>query len=324
MSNDGASCGAGVAGFGSFAVTNAGAGAEECRTQNGPDRPHVLLQRTQNRRRVPQDVDALRTGDRQERWDSCGEDEGCAVDALDPHDELRGLPTDPKIMSICVACAVELSQHTTGQNKGDTYGVIIELCKTAPARSIDELRMRINHGAILLKQAIDDDEPYWARLRGFEDIMIEPANRRTRDLQALLDSKIDTPVGNNDVTTLCERRDHARYCRETLRNPGGPQLPTPYLREGLYRANFDGFVASEAHKVVAGKIKNMLASFGLGPFAPETSGRLVWTRDRIVLLDTSEKSLAVADLMFAAVPQEYDCELGCSVRVFINDDDYLR
>ena len=37
-----------------------------------------------------------------------------------------------------------------------------------------------------------------------------------RNLQALLDSKIDTPVGNNDVATLCKRRDHARYCRETL------------------------------------------------------------------------------------------------------------
>ncbi len=46
--------------------------------------------------------------------------------------------------------------------------------------------------------------------------MIKPANGRTGNLQALLDGKIDTPVGNNDVATLCKHRHHARYCREAL------------------------------------------------------------------------------------------------------------
>jgi hypothetical protein len=46
--------------------------------------------------------------------------------------------------------------------------------------------------------------------------MVKPANGRAGNLQALLDSKIDTPVSNNDVATLCKGRDHAWYCRETL------------------------------------------------------------------------------------------------------------
>ena len=39
--------------------------------------------------------------------------------------------------------------------------------------------------------------------------MTEPANHRTGTLSALLDSKIDTPVSNNDVAVLCKSRDHA-------------------------------------------------------------------------------------------------------------------
>ena len=47
--------------------------------------------------------------------------------------------------------------------------------------------------------------------------MIEPANSTARNLQALLDSKVDTSVSNNDVATLCECWDYTRYCRESLR-----------------------------------------------------------------------------------------------------------
>jgi hypothetical protein len=78
----------------------------------GADRAHVLLQRVQDRRCVPENVVALRGGDRDERRDS-GENERGAVDALVIHDdtraraettdELRPLATEPTSMSICLA-----------------------------------------------------------------------------------------------------------------------------------------------------------------------------------------------------------------------------
>ena len=46
--------------------------------------------------------------------------------------------------------------------------------------------------------------------------MISPANGGTGNLKALLDYKIDTPVGNDDVATLRKGGDYARYCREPL------------------------------------------------------------------------------------------------------------
>ena len=46
--------------------------------------------------------------------------------------------------------------------------------------------------------------------------MIEPANGGTGNLKALLDCKIDTPVGNDDVATLRKGGDYARHCREPL------------------------------------------------------------------------------------------------------------
>ena len=58
------------------------------------DSAHVLLQRAQNRRRVPQDVDALRGGDREERLDGGRENE----------------------------CEFNLSQHRTNRDLGDTWG----------------------------------------------------------------------------------------------------------------------------------------------------------------------------------------------------------
>ena len=39
--------------------------------------------------------------------------------------------------------------------------------------------------------------------------MIEPADGGTGYLKALLDSKIDTPVGNNEVATLSKGKDYA-------------------------------------------------------------------------------------------------------------------
>ena len=47
--------------------------------------------------------------------------------------------------------------------------------------------------------------------------MIEPANGKARNLQALLDGKVDATVSDNDVATLCECTDYTRYCRESLR-----------------------------------------------------------------------------------------------------------
>jgi hypothetical protein len=38
--------------------------------------------------------------------------------------------------------------------------------------------------------------------------MIEPANGTTENLQALLNSKINAPVGDNDIATLCECGDY--------------------------------------------------------------------------------------------------------------------
>ena len=46
-------------------------------------RPHVLLQRTQDRRRAPQDIDALQGGDCEERQDCGRENEQGTVDALE-------------------------------------------------------------------------------------------------------------------------------------------------------------------------------------------------------------------------------------------------
>jgi hypothetical protein len=57
--------------------------------EHGADRAHVLLQCAEDLRRVPQDVDALRGGDREERRDGGGENEGCVIDALVIHDVTR-------------------------------------------------------------------------------------------------------------------------------------------------------------------------------------------------------------------------------------------
>ena len=58
------------------------------------DGAHILLQRTQNRWRIPQDVDALRGGDREERRDGGRENE----------------------------CEFNLSQQITNRDLGDIRG----------------------------------------------------------------------------------------------------------------------------------------------------------------------------------------------------------
>ena len=59
--------------------------------------------------------------------------------------------------------------------------------------------------------------------------------------------------------------------------PQGTTTTDTIFSEGFNQANFDSFVVSETHDVVAGKNKDPLArvdNLGLpvGPFAPETTG----------------------------------------------------
>lgn len=59
------------------------------RDNDGPDpveNGRDLLQRAQDQRHAPRDVDPFRGSDRQDR---CGEDESCAVDALVINDDTR-------------------------------------------------------------------------------------------------------------------------------------------------------------------------------------------------------------------------------------------
>ena len=60
-------------------------GGDRDRVEYSPYRAHILLQLTQDRRRVLNDVDALRGGDREERWYCGGENERGAVNALVIH-----------------------------------------------------------------------------------------------------------------------------------------------------------------------------------------------------------------------------------------------
>ena len=125
---------------------------------------------------------------------------------------------------------------------------------------------QINHAAVLLKDTFGHNEsprkrsaPFAAfllnaqkdLLKTFEVIMIVPADGRTENLKALLYSKVDTPVGNDDVATLCQGRDHARYCREPLgvQNRGLCSEEVCYVvlkvHVYIYQANL--FVRAGAH-----------------------------------------------------------------------------
>jgi hypothetical protein len=126
----------------------------------------------------------------------------------------------------------------------------------------------------------------------FEIAIVEPASIRSRNLEALLNGKIDVPVGH----TLFKRKDHARYCQESLRGVSAPRRAAmsssrtmlickskpfsmtkadrdqethqSYRRildaanttfpEGLSRSHFRGLIAKQAGEVAAARIKTCL------------------------------------------------------------------
>ena len=75
---------------------------------------------------------------------------------------------------------------------------------------------RLVRGPRRLRHSFSTHKRTSSRVKTFEVIMIEPADGETGYLKALLDSKIDTPVGNNEVATLSKGKDYARYRRESL------------------------------------------------------------------------------------------------------------
>lgn len=102
-----------------------------------PGHAHVLPQCAQDSWRVPKDVDALRSGDREERQDRGGENERGAVNALvsttireltqNPPDEFRTLATDPMSMSFCITCATYPSgepEHEEAKGKRRVRGAL--------------------------------------------------------------------------------------------------------------------------------------------------------------------------------------------------------
>ena len=96
--------------------------------------------------------------------------------------------------------------------------------------SCDQLTS-VDHRAVLLEYALGDNKSSRERCAAFpsflfyaedvfetsEVIMLEPADSGVGNLSALLNSEIDTTVGDSDVPTLCKCRYHARNCREPLR-----------------------------------------------------------------------------------------------------------
>jgi len=129
--------------------------------------------------------------------------------------------------------------------------------------------------------------------------MVEPADGATRYLEALLNRKVDTPIGNDDIPSLGEGRDDGRNCRERLRIENGifrpKEIRDVFLEVGmnvdcavetrwtatsetifpqsLSRLLFDDFISGKAGEVEAGKVHDGLAGadeFGFG------TG---WTRD---------------------------------------------
>jgi len=91
---------------------------------------------------------------------------------------------------------------------------------------------QISNRAITFKNAFGDDEStgQWGPslpallVDTFQDfletlhvVMVEPADSATRDLEALLNRKVDVPVGNDDIPTLGEGWYDGRNRRECLR-----------------------------------------------------------------------------------------------------------
>ena len=92
---------------------------------------------------------------------------------------------------------------------------------------------QVDHAAVVLKHAFGDDEsPARGRVPlvllvvlpdTLEDALeslivavVVPPDGRSRNLDALLDGKVDAAIGDDDVAALAERGDHGRDATERL------------------------------------------------------------------------------------------------------------
>jgi len=115
----------------------------------------------------------------------------------------------------------------------------------------------INHGAILPNDVVHDycDVYFFdaqeSSSRLLEVITIEPANCRTGICKSFWIAKPIARSATMFSPRFCKGRDHARYFPESYcKNPGEPQLPTPYLRRvSTARTLIDRFVASDAREL---------------------------------------------------------------------------
>ena len=172
----------------------------------------------------------------------------------------------------------------------------------------------IRHRAIAFEDAFCDDESTGQRspslpvllvdsfqdfLKALHVVVVEPADGATRDLEALLNRKVDAPVSDDDISTLAEGGNNGGDCRERLRVEdgvfGSKEICDVLLQVGVHidrpvetrwaatsetvfpqsfsRLLFYVFVASETGEVEAGEVHYSLSGtneLGLG-----TS----WTRD---------------------------------------------
>jgi hypothetical protein len=89
----------------------------------------------------------------------------------------------------------------------------------------------INHLAVLLEDALSDDEPasqgppllltllldsLQDLLKTVDVVVVVPPYGRAADIDTLLNGKVDTTVGDNDISTLAEGRNDGGNGREVL------------------------------------------------------------------------------------------------------------
>ena len=132
--------------------------------------------------------------------------------------------------------------------------------------------------------------------------MVEPADGTARDLEALLNRKVDASIGNDDISSFGEGRDDGGNCRERLGVENGifrsKEVRDIFLEvgvnvdcavetcrtatsktvfpESLGRFLLDVFVASETGEVEAGKVHDGLSrpdEFGLGTSRTGNDGK---------------------------------------------------
>ena len=109
--------------------------------EHGADRSHVLLQRTRDRRRVSQDADALRGGDRKEPAEKANK--VLLIRTLirepvwKPPDGLRPLATESTSTSICVTRDMRFSRANERESGRQVmYTVILSMyCRKATPSS---------------------------------------------------------------------------------------------------------------------------------------------------------------------------------------------